>query len=155
MTQKLDLVWSAHFADGTCIHQFDDTEQTVEHKFQEVQAKEKAVPLSRFLLFNVRTGTSYWADLERGRIIVEPIETGVKACPASRQEPEPEVAGDPNQRYRLIYFRRVQRTFEQSGTQIAETSCMVTYFLGYQHTVDGKNVKRIVNITKADEVFLT
>ena len=157
MTQKLDLTWSAYFKDGTAIHQFDDTEQTKEHKFGEVQEKEQTCPLERFCLLNSKTATWYWVDLASGRIFIDPAECGVKSNYIWNRLKEKEVAGDQTQKYRLINFRRV--TYSLSWNPLTDESASqptgIIYFLGFQYTTtDGRNIKRLLQISVDDEVCI-
>ena len=140
MSETLDLVWTAKFEDGHLIRQFEDDTQTVEHRFQEVLDYPTRPVL--FQLVNVRTGKTYQVDLVNGRFQI----FGNTVC----VPPEAEVQGDPAQNYRLIYFRRVTRSMG------AEESVDRQYFLGYQYTTaEEKNVKRMIQITKDDELYFT
>lgn len=157
MSYKLDLTWSAHFKDGTAIHQFDDVEQTKEHRFGEVQEKEQTCPLEKFLLFNSKTNTSYWVDLERGRIFIEPAKCGVKATHIWTRFKEKETEGDTTQKYRLINFRRVTCSLSWNPLK-GETESKPTgiaYFVGFQYTTqDGRNIKKMLQISQDDEVCI-
>jgi len=150
---KLDLVWSAYFGDRAAIHQYDDVEQTKEHLFKEILDKEKECSLSMFMLVNRHTGTSYEVDLEHGRIFIRPIKTGVKS---TRLSPESEVSGSDKYAYRLIYFRRVTRTMAWAGREVSDQGIQdIQYFLGFQYTNEkGENIKRLLQITKDDEVYI-
>jgi hypothetical protein len=154
----LDLVWSAYFGNnGEVIHQFDDVEQTKEHTFKEVQDRNKQSALKMFTLFNKNTGVSYWVDLTGGRVIIEAAISGIKASSFWLRAVDDEVAGNTEHKYRLIYFRRVTHSFTLG--QVAEqtsTPTNIDYFLGFQYTTaDGKNVKRVIQITKDDDVFMS
>jgi len=54
--------------------------------------------------------------------------------------------------YRLIYFKRVTQTISTSFNIPAQTS--MTYFLGWQMTCNGVNVKRILEILSDGRVRL-
>lgn len=142
----LDLVWSAYFKNGQILRQFDDEEQTQEHLFKEVQYL--GDQLTVFTLINKKTQRIYQVNLEHGRIHI--------FNPGFVISPEAEVQGNSAQSYRLIYFRRVTQNMawnSQSGAALSTPD--IQYFLGYQHTTeDGKNVKRMIQITKDDEVYL-
>lgn len=152
--EKLDLAWSAYFSDGSHIFQFDDADQTVEHRFAEVLDKNKTEDLIEFHLTNLRTLQNYRIDLIHGRIIVEPGETLVKSTRIDKRA-EQEVSGNSQYKYRLIYFRRVTRQISWQGAELSpKGSPHIIYFLGYQYTDEsGKNHKRIMQITKDDEVI--
>lgn len=142
----LDLIWSAYLKDGKIIRQFDDEEQTQEHLFKEVQYLHDQVVV--FNLINIRTNRIYQVNLEHGRIHI--------FNPGFVISPEAEVTGDSTQDYRLIYFRRVTQNMSwnpQAGMTMMEPD--VQYFLGYQYTnPEGKNVKRMIQITSTDEVYI-
>jgi len=143
----LNLVWAAYLKSGKIIRQFDDEEQTQEHLFKEVQFLHDQVAV--FTLINIRTNRVYQVNLECGRIHI--------FNPGFVISPEAEVTGDSTQNYRLIYFRRVTQNMAcnlSEGMTMMEPD--VQYFLGYQYTTeDGKNVKRMIQITSQDEVYLT
>ncbi|KKM93002.1 hypothetical protein LCGC14_1212830 [marine sediment metagenome] len=148
---KLDLVWSAHFEDSTCIAQYDDAEQVKEHLFREVQDKQKESRLSTFSLSNCKTGTNYQVDLLGGRILIRPSKCLVR----SYSQPELEVQGSAKYEYRLIYFRRVTHEMKWDGKKISEQGQKdIQYFLGFQYTNEkNENVKRLLQISKNDEVY--
>lgn len=145
----LDLVWIAWFADGFPIEQFDGAGQTKEHAFREIQEKAAKVPLVSFELVNLRSHIRYIADIIRGHVIITPKNL-------IGAEPENEVSGDSSNKYRLIHFRRVTHEFQQGKPNEGSSNpSNIDYFLGYQWTdSDGKNHKRLMQITKDDEVFI-
>lgn len=142
----LDLIWSAYFKSGKIVHQYEDKEQTKEHLFKEVQYL--GDQLTVFNLINTKTNRVYQVNLEHGRIHI--------FNPGFVISPEAEVMGNPTQNYRLIYFRRVTQNMawnSKSGVAFSEPD--IQYFLGYQYTnEEAKNVKRMIQITKDDEVYL-
>ena len=144
--RKLALVWSAHFADKAIIHQFDDTEQTKEHTFQEVLDRQDH--LTFFSLTNSKLSRVYQVDLRLGqfqffdRELTEPIEDVVAGC--------------ADHKYRLIYFRRVAKTFSHGADlKLNETCDNIKYFLGFQTTINGKNIKHIAQISEDGAIYLT
>jgi len=148
---KLDLVWSANFSDGKVIHQFEDPiQQTREHKFQEVL--DRFDTLTEFYLHNIKSGKDYKVDLKTGALHL--FQAMLPCVPG----PEVEVAGNPNMDYRLIYFRRVTRHMQYgpgSTNKLQEVGePEVAYFLGVQYNDEaGKNIKRLLQISKYDEVY--
>ena len=147
MAQKLELVWTAKFNDGKVIRQFDDTEQTSEHLFKELQ--EYPAKLCIFQLENIHTNRIYQADLEAGKITIFP-------SPAVYMTPEAEAQGDTTQTYRLIYFRRVRHKVEYAGGNLKDGGIeSIYYFIGFQYTdATGQNVKRMIQISDQDEVCI-
>lgn len=145
---SLDLVWAATFTDGI-VKQFDnpDNQETGEHLFKEVLDRKDA--LTSFSLLNLRTNRVYDVDLLNGRINIYTSGDGDSNM-------EPEVSGSAKYRYRLIYFRRVTRQMTWNGKQVGDKGVQdIQYFLGFQYTnEDGKNVKRLLQISKDDEVHL-
>lgn len=146
---KLDLVWSASFTD-TIIHQFDnvDHQETGEHLFKEVlDHKDKLI---QFSLLNICTYRVYDVDLLNGCINI--YDAG--NCDS---KPEIEVSGDGKYEYRLIYFRRVTHEMKWRGENINPGEPTdIQYFLGFQYTNEkGENVKRLLQISKDDEVHLS
>lgn len=147
MSTKLDLVWQAQFTNGQILHQYDDGEQTKEHLFGEVLARQDELKL--FSLINTKTNRIYQLDLERGRFHF--------LAPGFIQNPEDLVQGEPTIKYRLIHFRRREQTlgWKVSTNKVESLGLTTKFFLGYQYTTaDGKNVKHIAQITENDEVYL-
>lgn len=131
----LDLIWTAKFKDGSTINQFDEQEtQTKEHKFKEILDHQEN--LIGFTLVNIHTNVAYILNLENGTI-------NITLNGSEELEPDKEMLKGLY-KYRLIYFRRVQRYFTSS---MVETGVDITYFLGFQYNdEDGKNHKRFVKI---------
>lgn len=129
----LDLIWTAVFKDST-IKQFDnEKEQTQEHTFKEILDRQDE--LEKFILVNVNTNCTYTVDLKNGTISFGDIE------------PDQDQIVDTKYKYRLIYFRRVLRTFGLDLREVGNAN--ITYFLGYQYTDEqNKNHKRLMKIHK-------
>ena len=151
---KLDLIWTAVFDDGKVIYQFNDLEQKQEHLFKEVLEYHNKSRLICFKLTNDRTHRDYDVDLVSGKFHFHNSILSSKMSPVSA--PENEVRGDKKYRYRLIYFRRVTRTMTWAGKEISDQGVQdIQYFLGFQYTNEkGENVKRLLQISKDDEVYL-
>jgi len=146
MAQKLGLIWVAKFSDDKTLRQFDDAEQTQEHLFRELQ--EYPAKLLIFQLENMRTQRIYQVDLEAGKIMQF-------SSPSLYTAPEAEVQGDKTRDYRLIYFRRITETVEWAGGGVKPAGKNVAYFVGFQYTdSEGKNVKRLVQISEQDEIYI-
>jgi hypothetical protein len=134
----LDLIWTAWFEDGTTIQQFTDEEQKIEHSFKEVLDKKDS--LTVFSLQNRHTKLIYILNLKTGIFgITSPV---IKNDILDTDE---DMKNDTEQKYRLIYFRRVSRTFGLDLTEIGDAN--IVYFLGYQFTDEhNKNHKRLMKI---------
>lgn len=141
----LDLVWYAMFSDGKIIPQFDDVNtQTGEHRFQEVLDHDQ--PLVSFHLVNLKTKKMYRVDLKTGSFYFHSLSGPLFV-------PEDEAVGNPNNKYRLIHFRRVTQTIKQCVNGLSSELDNIQYMLGYQYTDEsGKNHKRIVQISPNDEI---
>ncbi len=146
---KLDLVWAAKLENVEGINQFDDVDhqETGEHRFQEVL--DRSDELIQFALLNLKTQRVYAVDLLRGRIHMYKNRT--YTSPA-----ESEVYGDRKYKYRLIYFRRVTQQMTWDGKAVSDKGITdIQYFLGFQYTNEkGENVKRLLQISKDDEVHI-
>jgi hypothetical protein len=144
----LSLIWIAYFKNKDSVNivrQFDDEQQTQEHLFKEVLDRKD--DLIVFSLVNTKTDRVYQVNLESGRIHI--------FNPGFIVQPESEVVGDNTQRFRLIYFRRVTQNMTWAGSSFEMNDTDIKYFLGYQYTdKNEKNVKRMIQITDNDEVYL-
>ena len=115
------FMWQVQLNDDSIISEFD--EQGNEHLFKEV--------LDR--LSDVKILSLYWeskvasVDLTDGSFLINGEKISFNGI-SNRTEP-----------YRLIYFKRVQKTFN-----IPEPN--IKYYLGYQITIDGVNYQRLLQI---------
>ena len=115
------FMWQVQLNDDSIISEFD--EQGNEHLFKEV--------LDR--LSDVKILSLYWeskvasVDLTDGSFLINGEKVSFNGI-SNRTEP-----------YRLIYFKRVQKTFN-----IPEPN--IKYYLGYQITIDGVNYQRLLQI---------
>ncbi len=152
ITMKLDLVWTAQFSDSI-VQQFDNVEtQEGEHRFKEVL--ERQDKLVNFSLFNQKSWRAYEVDLVNGRIYIRTLKAELKS--AEFTPPESEVSGDKKYEYRLIYFRRVTQQMTWNGKTTSDKGITdIQYFLGFQYTNEKEeNVKRLLQISKDDEVYI-
>lgn len=142
----LNIVWSAQFKDGTIIHQFDDHNQTQEHRFKEVLDRQE--DLSVFTLSNVKTNRLYRLNLETGLVHIISSNSFV-------HNPEPDLKHKNN--VRLIYFRRMQQKVKFDGKKISSNDPVLkAYFLGYQwNDAEGKNHKFLLQIHDDDQMFIS
>uniref|UniRef100_A0A6H1ZNV9 Uncharacterized protein n=2 Tax=viral metagenome TaxID=1070528 RepID=A0A6H1ZNV9_9ZZZZ len=123
------LKWECAFKDGTTINQFDET--GFETTFKKVQ--ENIDKVSVFKL--VGDGNSYSVSLSKGSISIN--NTIINFF----EDYEDKI-------FRLIFFKR-------RLTALYTTSIETDYFLGFQSTVDGKNFKNILRITKEKNYLLS
>jgi len=132
MNKELKYLFTATFADGTVIEQTPEDRSAIDpekrSQFFDVLEKEKQTPIVSFVLMG--EGREYGVDLRDGHFEVNRL-------PFRMMEgvmPE----------YRLIFFRRHTHDFEVgSGSQ---TRHEVVYRIGWQCTVDGKNLQRVMEI---------
>ncbi len=132
----LSLIWTAEFKNGTLIQQFEDSEQKIEHAFKEVLDSQE--DLLAFALFDISNKIWYVVDLITG-VIYKSTEG------QARLGVDEDMLREKTYKYRLIYFRRVVRTF---GTDLKELdSPKIAYFLGFQYADEnGRNRKKIIKI---------
>ena len=144
---KLDLAWFALYDNGDILQQFKDLKtQEDEILFQKILAR--ADKPHHFMLVNIHSDRVYSVDLQMGKISIY--------SNAQRSKPEKETLGDEKYDYRLIYFRRVTQEMTWSGDKLSKPKQKdIQYFLGFQYTNEkGENVKRLLQITKDDEVYI-
>lgn len=112
-------MWIAKYSDGTELHEID--EQQHEHLFGEIDQDK----LVRFIIRS--NGRELHLDLKTGIIWLD----GMKRLNFGFQQ----------DKKRLIYFKRHRKYIgpNNPGPQVVE-------FLGWQATVEGKNVKRILGL---------
>lgn len=133
----LDLIWQAEFkTEPKVIRQYDDNEQTIEHSFKEVLDRQE--DLEFFELRNIYTNILYRVDLKKGTL-------DITAEGFSSVEADEDILRNKGCKYRLIYFRRVQRFFSTSLQEVDEA--IIVYFLGFQYLDENnKNHKRFMKI---------
>ena len=121
--ESLVFTWSAIFADGSKIEQF---ENGIEHRFQEV--KDKFNDLCFFNLKN-NEGAMFSVNLMSGLIGYNILEF-------------PYIdAKEKKENIRLIYFRRHQVDTTEGGAIVAHR---VWYFLGYQYNDNNGNNRKVI-----------
>ena len=131
----LDIVWAAEFVDKTILYQYEEAKENLFKDVLDNQDK-----LNRFILFNRVTGDCYIADLTNG-------------CLSHTRQGEPfllpreDMLRKEETKYRLIYFREVERTFNTDLQEVGQPS--ILYFLGVQFTdSNGFNHKKLMRIHK-------
>lgn len=143
----LDFGWFALYDNGDVLQQFKDLNtQEDETLFQKIL--DRADKPSHFMLVNVHSNKVYSVDLRMGKISI--YATTQKA------KPEKETRGDEKYDYRLIYFRRVTQEMNWDGKKLSKAQQKdIQYFLGFQYKNEkGENVKRLLQISKDDEVYI-
>lgn len=129
-----DLVWVARFKDNSWLEQYD--KDGTEHKFQEVLDRQDE--LVNFALCNRLNKVGYIVDLTNGCISC--TREGDYMIP-----PREDMLPKTEYKYRLIYFREIERTFGSNLKEIGQPK--VLFFLGYQYTdEDGKSHKFMMRI---------
>jgi len=135
----LKFIWSAKFIDGTRLNQFNNwVEQADEVGFKEVLDRQDE--LVEFELINLETKQRFAANLINGTLSMESTDDN------ETQIPDADILTRSAYSYRLIYFRRVSRSFNQQLREVSEPD--ISYFLGFQYNDEnGKCHKRIMRIT--------
>jgi hypothetical protein len=133
-----DLTWVAQFNDGSMLEQYKlENEEWKEIRFKEVL--ENQDKLVTFSLVDRHNKLVYLLNLQNGNISFGKFLTDLIP-------PREDMFHKENYRYRLIYFREVERTFGASLQEIGIPK--VLYFLGCQYTDnEGKNHKRLMRIS--------
>lgn len=141
----LDLIWFAKFKDGSTIQQFEDIKnQKQEKAFKEVLDRQEE--LEQFALMNIEYNHIYTVDLVNGII-------GINSEYGLISKPDEDMLRNNSYKYRLIYFRRVSRTFGLDLSQVGNTD--IIYYLGFQYNLkDGSNIKRLMKIDKSGRVII-
>jgi len=143
----LDFAWFALYDNGDILQQFKDLKtQEDEILFQKIL--DRLDTPHHFTLVNVHSNKVYSVDLQMGKISI--YET------AQKSKPEKETRGEEKYDYRLIYFRRVTQEMTWDGKNLGKPQQKdIQYFLGFQYTNEkGENVKRLMQISKDDEVYI-
>jgi len=131
--EKLPIVWHAQLKDKTMIHQYEGDKENL---FQLVL--DRLDDLQYFSLEHTETGRFYVVDLTRGVIFYSH-----KGDPLL--QPRADMLRKLEYKYRLIYFREVERHFNNSMQEIGVATRK--YFVGFQYTDENdKNHKRIMKI---------
>jgi hypothetical protein len=132
------MKWKARFEGGRVLEQFDANEK--ERLFKEVLDKQELLE-SFELLENEKI---YAVSLIYGTFYIN----GVKVNLITEEE-----LGIPlrDAEYRIIYYRRMRQTLSESEIGKLRLFC---YLLGWQTTVNGKNIKRILQIYPNGNIFL-
>ena len=124
---ETELKWRAYFKNQYVLNQVDDKGR--ERLFKEVLDKQEE--LYRFEL--VGDGKIYSVDLKTGEFFIKDI----KFLPITETELG---VYHRDVKYRIIYYRRMQTTVNQTTVKKPSLLC---YLLGWQATIDGKNIQRI------------
>ena len=126
----LEYVWEAELNDSSVIRQFGANGK--ENLFNLVLEEEKKGDLRWFSL--IGRNIKFIIDLHTGLFYLNGL------CPL-----EEEMAPEEKGVYKLIYFRRVTRQ-TLLGDQIKELGVSRLYFLGWEKHVEGKQVRKILQI---------
>jgi hypothetical protein len=123
MSELIKYPWTAVFKDSTIIKQFN--EDGSENLFREVLDRQDG-------LRHFRVG-KITVDLLDGSFLVD----GVTLFGSTSRE-----YSDETVKKRIIYFRITTRVFNAATLQ--QNSVNFVYAIGWQATIDGKNVKHIM-----------
>ncbi len=132
----LTIFWKAIFKNGSNLEQYD-TEGN-EKLFKEVLDKQDE--LSQFVLIDRRNGDVIVVNLIKGFIAKTKL---AKEIPVPRADMLRKQTYD----YRLIYFREVERSFDNSMREVGTP--VIKHHVGFQYTDENnKNHKRVIAITE-------
>ena len=129
-TWPLEYQWIANFQDGA-VHQFPDDGPEV--NFRDVLARQDE--LDALTLMHWSGKFFIMVDLTNGVIS---FNGDLKFHPMLGSETIP-----VGTRFRVIYYRRVRQHMRSDGKDLGRETA---YYIGWQTTIDGRNVKRIFSI---------
>ena len=133
------LPWTAKFRDGSIIEQYEnvfDGSYSKENTFKEVL--NNIDDLELFYLINSNSGEVFAVDLINGCVCKTTTDS-------TMLEPRADMLRKHNLKYRLIYFREVERIMNMQLQEIGDPK--IIYFLGFQYLdANGFNHKRIMKI---------
>lgn len=139
----LKYLFTAEFADGTKIVQEPEDKSVIEPEKRSRFFDVLQYP-SKLIRFSLSDGkTTHSVDLLDGHFEKDGVIT----------KESPKLGFDPLCGFRVVFFRAHTHTFvkpRQQGVEEAqhpgmvETGHIVTYKLGWQCTVDGKNVEEVI-----------
>lgn len=132
------LKWRAYFKNQYVLDQYSDDKK--ERLFREVLDRQDE--LEKFEL--VGNGEIYQVNLITGEFFIK----GVKFLPVTETELG---VYHRNVEYRIIYYRRMQTTVSRINVRKPSLFC---YLLGWQATINGKNVQRIMQIYSTGKIVL-
>lgn len=133
----LKYLFCAEFDDGHLYYQSQDDKARIAKEgscFTDILETQKEKKLTKFWLVNDKVNFS--VNLLTGKFYLNGIELTVEG-----DKPVP--ISNPD--YRLIFYRQHQHDFNPESQE--ETAHKVTYFIGWQTTVDEKNYQSVVGIT--------
>jgi hypothetical protein len=134
----LTYLFEAHLNDGSIIQQTSADVSAVEPKqsafYDVLQRMDDVIS---FGLFHVEESATYLVDLIDGHF-------EVNGAPFEARDPKVTLPEDA--KFRLIYFRRNKVEYIIGGDG-EPASHHITYFLGWQTTVDGENYQQTLAIS--------
>lgn len=132
------LKWRAYFKNQYVLDQYSDDKK--ERLFREVLDRQEELEKVEL----VDNGEIYQVNLITGEFFIK----GIKFLPVTETELG---VYHRNVRYRIIYYKRKQTTITQTTTR---EPTLVCYLLGWQATINGKSIKRIMHIYPNGKVVL-
>lgn len=132
------LKWKAHFSNARTLEQYDATGK--EKLFKEILDRQSELEVFEL----VDSGNIYQVDLRTGKFFIK----GVEFFPITETELG---VYHRDVKYRIIYYKRMQTTVSQ--TKVGKLN-LLCYLLGWQATINGKNVKRVMHIYPTGKVVL-
>ncbi len=141
-----EYTWTAKFKDGSELSQFSESREV---NFKEVLNREDELTL--FTLHRQSTTYPYLAvDLRSGFITIF-LGEGL-FLPIAPFHRELDLRIVPSVKYRLIWFRRRKSTIGMRGDESWRESESAVFCVGWQTTLQGHNIKRIVTIDEEGRI---
>lgn len=144
---SLKYLFTAHFADNTAIKQFADDRSTLEpdkrNTYYDVREKEKTTKLTAFEFKSPEH--TYFVSLIDGHFAIDGVPFFMHE-PLVKSLPEGRIQIMHFTDFRLIYFKQHQQDVIVTGNDRKEGEHRVTYHMGWQATVDGENVQRVMKL---------
>ena len=140
-------LFSAYFADGTIIELSYSDKSTAEpetrNAYYDVLEKQKTSKLTKFELKSA--DNLYLVSLIDGHFRVNGVPFFMHE-PYTKNNPDGTVEIIPVTEFRLVYFKQHQHDVQMTNGEPTQTAHRVTYHFGWQTTVDGSNIERVMKL---------
>jgi hypothetical protein len=129
----LKFLFECHFSDGSSLKQTqEDVSATVKTKSAFYDVVQRLDDVVSFGL--IGEGHTYAVDLIDGHFEIDGLPFNVQ---------DPRTTLDPDAKFRLVYFRKVQRHFNQ---EFEQQGVEIDYHIGWQTLHNGQNVQYTIAI---------
>ena len=133
--QKLKFLFKAELSDGSIFEQNPEDKSAIDPEkrsaFFDLLELTKTLDIVRFSIYD--GVDTYLVDLTDGHFEVN----GMKFIARSEQLPE------DFPKFRIVFFRQHQHTFNVGYDELSHN---VTYFIGWQTTINGKNYQQTIGV---------